>query len=125
MPVPRFPRHTRRLAAVLAVAAAAPAITAGPAQATPPRDSGVANNLPATSPGFPRDSGVANNAPVAPALVSSPAPLPDRPPVAVQATDDGFDWGAAGLGGGTAAALGLLGLAGMQARTRAGTHLAG
>jgi hypothetical protein len=92
---PRLPRHSRRLAAVPAVtAAAAPVLAAGPAPASPLRDPGVANTSTQAA----------------------------GPPVTVRLVDHGFDWGAAGVGAGTAAALALLGVAGMQARTRAGTH---
>ena len=127
----RSPRHTRRLAAILAVTAvAAPAALAGPAHAVSMRDSGPANNAAVASAPL-RDSGAANNGFVTSSLAGTTAPVADRGPVAdpgpvpVRTVTDGFDWAAAGIGAGSAAAFALLGLAGMQARTRTGTHLAG
>lgn len=133
-------RIPRSLAAILAVTAVAvPAAHAdslrdsGPANnaaAAPAlRDSGPANNAVAAQAPALRDSGPANNV----AQVQAPAPGPARgqglvrvdAPPALPAAPDGFDWEAAGLGAGTAAALGLLGFAGLQARSRSTGHPAG
>jgi hypothetical protein len=127
-PTQRSPRHTRRLAAILAVtAAAAPALASGPAHAVPARDPGAVGVPAQPAPASPmRDSGAANNGIVTSSLAGTagPAAAPDPAPVAVRTVGEGFDWGAAGIGAGGAAALALLGLAGMQARTRGGAHLA-
>ncbi len=133
--MPSTPRSpvSRRLAVVLAVAVAAPALGAPTAIAAPQRDSGPANNGAQPAGGAVRDSGPANNARV----VRIPARVPDLPvadlrglldrpaPATVQTVDTGFDWAAAGVGAGVAAAFGVIALAGAQGRTRGGAHLAG
>ncbi len=132
--MPSTPRSpvSRRLAVVLAVAVAAPALGAPTAIAAPQRDSGPANNAAPPAGGALRDSGPANNARVVrtPARDADPVAdvrgLLDRPaPAAVQTVDTGFDWAAAGVGAGVAAAFGVIALAGAQGRTRGGAHLAG
>lgn len=102
----RTHRLTRTVAASLAVAAlTAPTAAARPAYDTP----------------YPRDSGPATT-PVEAASTSAPAgPLAEAPPV-VRSIDDGFDWGAAGIGAGAAAGIALLGVGGVSSRRRAHPH---
>jgi hypothetical protein len=52
--------------------------------------------------------------------ISNPAPVTSPAPTVIRTIDSGFDWGAAALGAGAAAAIVLLSVAGVRARPRAG-----
>jgi hypothetical protein len=113
--------RTRRLAAVLAATAlAAPAAAGG----QPGFTAAVAPPDPAPA---------AQPVPGPPRLAQAPVPGPARGRGLVRTfsapaeTRDGdrFDWEAAGLGAGTAGALGLLVLSGLHARARAPRRLVG
>jgi hypothetical protein len=50
--------------------------------------------------------------------ISNPAPVTSPAPTVIRTIDSGFDWGAAGIGAGAAAAIVLLSVAGVRAGSR-------
>jgi hypothetical protein len=103
--------HLRKISRIAAAALAALALAAPAASARPIIDP------PTTSPTEPTTSPTELD-------LSAYDATPNPPPVTMRATDDGFDWGSAGVGAAAAGGLVLIAVAGFTGAHRARIRVA-